>query len=396
MSYELSGISKSLKGRKGRSVKSHGSVPRGQKMRAVEVQGDTYAIVQRAWTATLPSSPFDPDQSWEDAGADSLKSLHLVMRLEKALGRKVPFDLISREMTAADLADRLDRDAIESEVRQVSGRSQTVFYVPGLYGDDTTQADFRRSFGEGVIFEVVELPDLDASTSVLSDMAETGRIVADGITKQASEADIYLAGYSFGGGVAFEAAHALKRSGRNVRFIGIFDTVLDPAFDGFVMEEQASLGAGFVPAHTSVEKEPGRVRRLLPKKGEGPVTWFDRVWFAGLMGWGKLETARRAVLRSRNRVTPELLVNRRKFVLGMCRRKAIQSWRPETLNVPALVTCSDDGARQNLLARWEPLCPGARTLHMPCGHMDVIKPPARGLLVTAVKDALAQASSAER
>ena len=73
-------------------------------------------LVRVAWLETIPG-PFDPKQSWGATGADSLATLQLLLRLEKASGRKLAFDLLHYDITATDIAHLLDKAATDPTTR---------------------------------------------------------------------------------------------------------------------------------------------------------------------------------------------------------------------------------------------------------------------------------------
>ena len=368
---------------------------------------DTYEIVKRAWTETLPAARFDPEQGWEDAGADSLKSLHLVLRLEKALGRTVPFDLISREMTARDLALLLDGEGRETV--QETGLP-TVFLVPGLFGDGPILAEFRRSFGGDLRFEVVDLPDIGEPLGVHRDMAASGRFVGEEILRRTEEKEIYLSGFSFGGTVAFEAAHHLQRKGRVVRFLGLLDSMLLPNDPEAIQlavkaEAQAKSAAGPVRGGSA----PDRLRRgyyflrdqwiLFRRKmapgGGGLRSYIDHIAFDIAVASGRLEQARKLAIAQRESDTQERFVERRKFLLGEARRDALIEWRPEPLDVPAFLVCTDAGAFMKLPARWGRQCPRLRTVRVPGQHLEMFEPAALRIVTPAFLDAVTQAAEGD-
>lgn len=354
----------------------------------------SYPAVRDAWTRTLPGVPFDPDQSWEAAGADSLKSLHLVLHLEQALGRRIPFDLISRQMTAASLATLLDGPA---EPAATPSSLPVVFLVPGVFGDGPILAEFRRSFGDRLRFDLVELPDVDTPVAVLSDMVATGRFLADEIERRQPTGDLHLAGFSFGGAVAYEAARWLQARGRQVAFLGLLDSF-------------AAIEPGRAPAHEVTQPAPastpapapaapagGRralLTQLLPRAGEGMPGYGERLLFGVLVALRRIELARRLLLARRDAVSPVQLIGRRKIVLGLARRRAIHFWRPEPLDVPVLLALSDEGARKGSLTHWERLCPSLTVARVPGEHLDIFSPAALAVLTPAflanVEDAVAR------
>lgn len=346
------------------------------------------AVVRDAWIQALPGTPFDPAQSWEAAGADSLRSLHLVMNLETALGRKVPFDLISRQMTAHDLARLL----AAPEAPEPDTALPTIFLVPGVFGDGPILAEFRRSFGGALRFSVVELPDMDVSVDVHMDLPRTGQGVAAEIERRAPSGDLHLAGFSYGGMVAFEAAQHLVARGRTVAFIGLLDSFTSggaPAAATFEAEALAGEQAQDEQKAVAPAAE-GRLARMLPRRGEGARGYAERLMFGAAVATRRLDVARRITVAGRKRLSQDQQIGRRKIVLGLSRLKAIARWTPRPLDVPAFLACTDEGAERALPERWGELCPRLDVVRVPGRHLDIFAPASLALLTPGFLRAVAQ------
>ena len=102
---------------------------------------DTYALVCDVWRSAIPTATFDPGLSLSDSGADSLKVMGMVLRLEMALGRSVPLDLLHPDTSARSLADGLSTG---NEAAAVEGRPRC-FVLPGIGGDQLMLAAIRRA-----------------------------------------------------------------------------------------------------------------------------------------------------------------------------------------------------------------------------------------------------------
>ena len=326
------------------------------------------ALVRKAWTDTLPAQSFDPARRWEDTGADSLLTLHLLLRLEKALGRRLSFDLVAPESTAADIARAL-----------LAGRDgaagPAVFLVPGVFGDEPILADFRRAAGGAIRFELVDLPEAGAAEDLLTGMAQTGDYAARAIMRRQPEGEILLAGFSFGGAVAFEAARCLIAAGRGVAFLGVLDT----AFDRHTLGEPDPLApeawswalAGGVAKALARGDVAGARDRLCPVLGAS-------------------RAGRRILLGAYGRLWPrELIALRRALLLGF-RRQAIDGWRPGPLAVTGLL-CATAEFAPRIVEGWRRLCPEMRVLVVPACHRDIFRAAPLAVLAPAFRDAVVAA-----
>lgn len=353
-----------------------------------------FDVVRRAWTDALPNAPFDPDTSWEAAGADSMRSLHLVLNLERSLDRKVSFDLISRHMTARTLARVLSEPATAAPAD-----APTVFLVPGVFGDGPILADFRRSFGRDVRFVVVDLPDMETAFAVHADLPATGRRVGDAIDRQAPHGPLQLAGFSFGGLVAFEAARHLVDLGRDVVLVGLLDSFahgggLNLPEHRDAAEQAAANGAdpNMAPPDRNADAGGGLLARVAPRRGEGVLAYAERVAFGLSLKFDRIDLARRITLAGHRRLNQDQMIGRRKIVLGLGRMRAVDRWTPAPLDVPVFLACTADGERRGSPVGWSALCPRLSVLRVPGGHFDLFAPPALAILTPAFHAAVIAAS----
>lgn len=99
-----------------------------------------------------------------------------------------------------------------------------VFFMPSAEGDAPDYVRFREALQDGMDFKVIDYPGWAA-------MVDGGGgfdvIVDAALAQMLAEPDAapyFLAGYSFGGFVAWEAARRLTEMGRRVGFVGLIDT----------------------------------------------------------------------------------------------------------------------------------------------------------------------------
>jgi len=300
------------------------------------------SVVRTAWAETLALAPFDPNQSWAEAGADSLASLQLLLRLERVVGRKLPFDLLDPDMTPAELACALAAPVPGlGEPHAGEADSSGLFIIPGLYGDEPKLADFRRRLLPGLRLEVVDYPGMHETASVIGQMTELGRYAATQISRRQPSGPIRLAGYSFGGGVAFAAASQLITMGRVVCFLGVLDAP-------FTMNAWAGLA-----------------RR-------------------GLRGWAEAlllracdwDAGRLLAIAVVQRLRPGMRERLRRSLVRRFRVRAIRSWHPQPIDSATtrlvLVTSRQFGPANT--AQWKWLCPGACIIETPGNHAELLDP----------------------
>jgi thioesterase domain-containing protein/acyl carrier protein len=322
--------------------------------------------VQSAWMAALPSTPFVTDKSWSDIGVDSLKALEFVLRLERSLGMRVPFDAMTPECTALDLIRLLvDNHAPDSKVES----KWQVFLIPGILGDEPKLATFRKALSKEVAFEILELPDIDAPTSILRSVAATAAVLAKRVFEIQPQGDIFLAGFSFGGLVAQDMATQLEARGRRVRFLAVFDGPLGPTgiFATFLSETAYDI----VGIRSALRQEQGladsKPRTLAKLRAS-----FDRPIFAGLIRIGAWALARRLLLKAASRHDSMWLNRRRRRFLYTVRGWAILRWRPAASNASTLLFASEDEMAS--IEAWQSICPRLRVTRLHVEHGQMFEP----------------------
>ena len=327
------------------------------------------------------SAPFDEALTWRDAGIDSLKTLHFLLRLEQILGRPVSFDLITRDMTLGDLAPALLAPASVGSAPDTD--LTTLFLVPGVFGDEANLAEFRRSLAGRVRFETLTLLDIDRPARRLADLSATASHVVEQIEAMAPDGPLFLAGYSMGGLIAFQAANDLTARGRDVRLVCLLDAML-----GYDLETMA--------ADRPTQPRPAYLRadvwaRFLVRPGEGLVRYGERVGFGVLVRTGLLEPARRLAVASARH--GDVVVNdlRRRRVLGGLRRRAVFSWRPSPCSAPVLLIASDDFAKYCRVEAWAAVAANLTVQRVPGSHVEIFQPAALAALNPALLGALERA-----
>jgi thioesterase domain-containing protein len=333
----------------------------------------------------MPDAEFDEALTWREAGVDSLKSLHFLLRLEQLMGRRLSFDMITRDMTIGDLIGVLSTHNEDDQTQDT--QSETVFLIPGLFGDEPILAEFRRSLAGRVKFDTLTLPDIDRPTRVLASLKATAALLVDDIVERQPEGPLYLAGYSLGGLLAFEAARQLGRLGREVRLVCLIDALMGSK------GADKETGQDRDPVRADSEREPSAFRL---RDGETVGRYAERFVFGALMRLNLIEAARRWALATSKH--NDLLVNarRRRHLLDRMRRQAIFLWRPRHCDTPVLLIASDDFARYCKLTVWSDLCSNYAVQRVPGGHRDVFEPDSLAVLNPALLAALDSARLSAR
>ncbi|WP_091365002.1 acetoacetate--CoA ligase [Geodermatophilus telluris] len=221
--------------------------------------------VARAFAEVL-HAPVDEGTHFFDAGGTSRQSMTLLRRLRGELGRPIGMDDFLADPTvrglrAALAADPAPADAVE-RLREGAAGVPPLVFVHGVHGD----TDLYRSLVQALetdapVYGLTAHPGTGHAVGTLS-LADLARRHVETLTALVPDGPVRLAGYSFGGLVAFEMAGLLTARGREVTFLGLLDT-LPPS-------SQLSDGA------RRLYHLAGRLAHTLPGMGEVTAGQFRR------------------------------------------------------------------------------------------------------------------------
>lgn len=322
----------------------------------VTAAGDrqVFALVCDAWRATLPHDAFDPDRSLGDAGADSLRVMAFVLRMEQALARPIALDLLHAGATARTIAVGIGGTPAPSAA---DGRTP-LFFLPGIGGDEPVMAEFRRAFADRIAFTLIDHPGAEQPAALLEDLSATAGIVAERIAGLRPAGPIRLAGYSFGGTLAAEVARRLLVQGREVAFLWLLDVVPPRSPARRVLD---MLGMPSTMWRRLVARLP-RLRRH-PGQGLARSVAFDAALRIGAYG-----VASRVARREVGVGALGDLSTADRFRLWHHRAQALKTWVPARIDLPALLVASDDGMAARAPAFWRRLIPDLVVVTVPGEH----------------------------
>ena len=305
----------------------------------------------------LNAQSFAADMPWEDAGGDSLKALELWFQIERGLGRKLPLDAFYENVTPSRLVTAITALSASSESQSPESTKSglpLVFLMPGISGDEPLLAHFRAQFGGIVRFKLIDYLDWP---DLLKDGVRLDAIVA-AVTKEIDAESngeaCFLAGYSFGGFIAYEAARSLVAAGRRVSGVAMIDSRLSDAI--VEPEIQNRIKALLVNPKRLLL---GMVRQL--------ATLCIRLrWFWPLRVFGKWAMS----------LSSSAAFSFRYNMNWTLRAFALRSWRPYLLQVPTVLLRSEENE-----AGSEPdlglgaVCAPLRVVHIGGTHRSIFQPP---------------------
>ncbi|WP_339627007.1 amino acid adenylation domain-containing protein [uncultured Winogradskyella sp.] len=195
----------------------------------------TEKLVSKIWCDCLNLEKVDIYTNFFELGGHSLIAVKVMSRLEKETGNRFPLSALMVYPTVAKLAEFMDKDAkqdtwdslvpirpngTKSPLYVVHGAGHNVLFFNSLADNlDKTQPVYG--------LQAKGLNGVDKPYDKIEDMAAhyiSEIIQVDPIGPYA------LAGYSFGGIIAYEMARQLKAQGRHTKTLALFDTYIFPEY----------------------------------------------------------------------------------------------------------------------------------------------------------------------
>jgi thioesterase domain-containing protein/acyl carrier protein len=179
------------------------------------------------WENLLEVSPIGIKNDFFQIGGHSLLAARMIADVEEMFGRKLDLGAIAQATTIAELAEVLRKGEGAGEVKSLvairaSGRKPPLYCVHGVGGHLLPFLDLANHLGnEQPVYGLQAKPAPGGDERTIEGLA--GEYVEEVVRFQ-PEGPYYLAGYSFGGFVAYEMARILAANGKKVALVALFDT----------------------------------------------------------------------------------------------------------------------------------------------------------------------------
>ncbi|MCB1006017.1 MAG: hypothetical protein KDB35_17690, partial [Acidimicrobiales bacterium] len=169
-----------------------------------------------------------------ELGGYSLLAAQMLVRLEERHGHQVQMSALLDGTTVADLARAIrghTHHAGEAALVQAGAAGRpALFLTHDLYGSAYRYRHLAAAMGEDQTLYSFESPFLDGHRLPIRSIETLARRYLSEVRRLQPEGPYYLAGYSFGGILAYEMARVLEADGQQVGFLGIID--VGPGYRG--------------------------------------------------------------------------------------------------------------------------------------------------------------------
>jgi amino acid adenylation domain-containing protein len=181
------------------------------------------------WETVLGISPVGVRDNFFDLGGHSLLAVRLFARIEAALGKRLPLATLFRAPTVEQLASALREDGSAAPrwsslvAIQPGGAKPPLFCAHPHLGGVLCYHDLARALGEDQPVYGLQAAGFDGTEIPCTRIDEMAARYLAEVRALQPEGPYFLAGYCFGGVIAFEMAQQLRSQGQAVALLAVVD-----------------------------------------------------------------------------------------------------------------------------------------------------------------------------
>jgi thioesterase domain-containing protein/acyl carrier protein len=180
------------------------------------------------WQTALNIDQVGRNDSFFELGGDSLQAISLILRVEKELGFLLAPSIIIDHPTLRQLAALLASDTKPDAARilvslQPEGAKPPLFFVHEASGNVFSYQALVRHMGRSRQVYGIIYPGQDQDPIPALSVPQMAAIYVAAIKSMQAKGPYLLAGYSFGGTVAFEIARQLRDQGDEIGLLVLID-----------------------------------------------------------------------------------------------------------------------------------------------------------------------------
>jgi amino acid adenylation domain-containing protein len=182
------------------------------------------------WEEILNVHPIGVRDNFFDLGGHSLLVIRLMSHIERHLGKKLPlatlFQAATIENLAIQITQQIDKELPWSPILaiQPKGSKPPLFVAPPGSGHAMIYIELARYLGADQPFYGLQALGLEEGQEPHTQIEDIAAFFIKALQTIQPQGPYRIAGWSFGGLVAFEMAQQLQAQGQQVAFLALLDT----------------------------------------------------------------------------------------------------------------------------------------------------------------------------
>lgn len=191
-------------------------------------------LVAGIWQEILKIEKVDIFSNFFEMGGHSIMALNVMIKIEKATGKRIPLSALFQHSTVEKLAKLLNSENEISSDHLVAikpkGNKIPLFMVHGAGLNILNFANVINHFDDDQPIYGFQGIGSKGYENWFESIEEMASCYIDSMVKINPKGPYAIAGFSFGGIVAFEIARQLKEKGKTISTIALLDTYADSSY----------------------------------------------------------------------------------------------------------------------------------------------------------------------
>lgn len=340
------------------------------------------SFLAQVWERALGISPIGPDDNFFDLGGDSIAALKICAQLATRLGREIPVTLLFKAPTLTALTRELEAPAqvsyqplwlLHRESTAPTGDAAPLYIVHGFGGcamELVAVARQLRTPGPVYALQARGFEQGDAPHETVESMAQE---YLSRVRELQPHGPYLLAGYSFGGLVAYEMARLLVQAGEQISRLVLLDTGLHERHWPYAAWLELASRRLTFHLHAAASLPPSQ--------------WPALLW---RLGWAWMRRCQRALMAHlpddpEARGLPEAIARVRRAALA-----AMAAYHPQPSKVDICLIRSDLSVSRacDPALIWKGLVPAMQVHDVTGDHLSMLRSPHLPQLADALSRAL--------
>lgn len=193
-------------------------------------------LVSDIWKECLSLKQVDILSDFFDLGGHSMIAARVMTQLEKRTGKRLPLASLFEHSTVEKLAALLDKDDELGQSNSLvpikpQGSKPPIFIVHGAGLNVLNFKGLTRYVDTDQPVYGLQAKGLNEDEELLTSVEDIAAYYLEVIIDKQPQGPYAIAGYSFGGVIAYEMACQLITKGEKISMLGLFDTYRYPAYE---------------------------------------------------------------------------------------------------------------------------------------------------------------------